>query len=54
MSSDKIDAVLEQFGEEEDLSEWQLIDERKVNYDEEAELDYQIDQLNKKKDKHAI
>jgi hypothetical protein len=49
MSSDKIDAVLEQFGEEEDLSEWQLIDERKVNYDEEAELDYQIDQLNKKK-----
>ena len=49
MSSDKIDTILEQFGEEEDLSEWQLIDERKVNYDEEAELDYQIDQLNKKK-----
>lgn len=49
MSSDKISTILEEFGEDEDLSEWQLIDERKVNYDEEAELDYQIDQLNKKK-----
>ena len=49
MSSEKISAALEEFGEDEDLSEWQLNDELKVNYDEEAELDYQIDQLNKKK-----
>ena len=40
---------LQDFGEDEDLTEWELIDERKVKYDEEAELDYQIDQLNKKK-----
>ena len=39
---------LEEFGEEEDLSEWELIDERKVDYDDEEALDYQIDELNKK------
>jgi len=51
MSSDKtdLDDFMQEFGEDEDLSEWELIDEREVNYDEEAELDYQIDQLNKKK-----
>ena len=39
---------LESFGEDEDLSEWELIDERKVDYEDEDALDYQIDQLNKK------
>jgi len=39
---------LEEFGEDEDLSEWSLIDERKVDYDNEDALDYQIDELNKK------
>ena len=38
---------LEEFGEDEDLSEWTLIDERKVDYDNEEALDYQIDELNK-------
>jgi len=44
----ELDNVLEELGEEEDLSEWTLIDERKVNYDDEEALDYQIDELNKK------
>ena len=50
MSSDKteLDDFMEEFGEDEDLSEWTLIDERKVDYDSEQALDYQIDQLNKK------
>ena len=39
---------LESFGEDEDLTEWVLIDERKVDYEDESALDYQIDQLNKK------
>jgi hypothetical protein len=39
---------LEEMGEDEDLSEWSLIDERKVDYDDEDALDYQIDELNKK------
>jgi len=39
---------LEEFGEDEDLSEWSLIDERKVDYEDEEALDYQIDELNKK------
>ena len=39
---------LESFGEDEDLSEWELIDERKVDYDTEDALNYQIDQLNTK------
>ena len=49
-SKDKteLDNVLEEFGEEEDLSQWTLIDERKVNYEDEEALDYQIDELNKK------
>ena len=31
-----------------------MIDERKVDYDDEEALDYQIDQLNKKKDKSTL
>jgi len=56
MSSDKteLDDFMEEFGEDEDLSEWTLIDERKVDYDDEDALDYQIDQLNKKKDKSTL
>jgi len=56
MSSDKteLDSFLEEFGEEEDLDEWTLIDERKVDYDDEEALDYQIDELNKKKDKSTL
>ena len=38
---------LEEFGEDEDLKEWDLIDERKVDYDTEQELDNQIKELNK-------
>ena len=33
---------------DEDLTEWELIDERKVDYEAEEALDYQIDQLNTK------
>jgi hypothetical protein len=40
---------LEQFGEDEDLTDWELIDERKVDYDLEDELDKQINDLNSKK-----
>ena len=56
MSSDKteLDSFLEEFGEEENLDEWTLIDERKVDYDDEEALDYQIDELNKKKDKSTL
>ena len=45
---------LEEFGEDEDLDEWELIDERKVDYDNEEALDYQIKELNKKKDKSTL
>ena len=38
---------LEEFGEDEDLKEWDLIDERKVDYDTENELDEEINELNK-------
>ena len=48
------DDILAEFGEEEDLENWVLIDERKVDYDDEEALDYQIDELNKKKKKHTI
>ena len=46
ISSEEV--TLESFGEDEDLSEWELIDERKVDYEAEDALDYQIDQLNTK------
>jgi len=42
------EVTLESFGEDEDLTEWELIDERKVDYEAEEALDYQIDQLNTK------
>jgi hypothetical protein len=43
----KIFDALDKFGEDEDLSNWDLIDERKVDYDTELELDEEIDKLNK-------
>jgi len=45
----KIFSELEEFGEDEDLSEWDLIDERKVDYDSEDELDKEINKLNNPK-----
>ncbi len=47
-SKRKKEVSLESFGEDEDLTEWELIDERKVDYEDEDALDFQIDQLNKK------
>ena len=41
---------LESFGEDEDLSEWELIDERQVDYESEDALNYQINQLNTKEE----
>ena len=38
--------VLEELGEDEDLSKWDLIDERKVDYNTEKELDAEINELN--------
>lgn len=38
---------IEEFGEDEDLENWELIDERKVDYDKEDELNAEIDKLNK-------
>jgi len=56
MSSDKteLDNFMEEFGEDEDLENWTLIDERKVDYDDEEALDYQINKLNKKKEKSTL
>lgn len=47
MSSHEID--LSKYGEEIDLNEWELVDSREVNYDEESELDAQINALNNPK-----
>lgn len=44
---DEID--LTEVGEEVDLNEWVLVDSRKVNYDEETQLDEQIEALNNPK-----
>jgi len=44
----KMFSELEEFGEDEDLENWVLIDERKVDYDDEDALDEQIKQLNTK------
>jgi hypothetical protein len=41
---------LEEFGEDEDLENWELIDEREVDYEKEEELDAQIRDLNTKKE----
>jgi len=49
MSSQVDFSNLEEFGEDEDLTDWELIDERKVDYDLEDELDKQINDLNSKK-----
>jgi hypothetical protein len=45
----KMDSDLEDFGENEDLEEWELIDERKVDYDSEEELDKEVKSLNNPK-----
>lgn len=41
---DQID--IEEFGEDIDLSEWELIDSRPVNYEDEARLDAELEALN--------
>ncbi len=50
----ELDIFLNENGEDEDLDNWILIDERKVDYDDEKALDYQINELNKKKDKSTL
>ena len=40
---------LEQFGEDIDLSEWELIDSRQVDYEQEQELDLELERLNNPK-----
>ena len=40
---------LEQFGEDIDLSEWELIDSRQVDYEEEEALDAELEKLNNPK-----
>jgi hypothetical protein len=47
LSSHEID--LSNYGEEIDLNDWELVDTRKVNYEEESELDAQINALNNAK-----
>ena len=39
---DKMFDLLDEFGEEEDLDEWELVDEREVDYDQEETLDKMI------------
>ena len=50
-SRTELDNFMQEYGEDEDLENWTLIDERKVDYDDEEALDYQINELNKKNDK---
>ena len=45
----KMVSDLEEFGEDEDLENWELIDERKVDYDAEDELDEELNKLNNPK-----
>ena len=45
----KMVSDLEEFGEDEDLENWELIDERKVDYDAEDELDKELNKLNNPK-----
>ena len=40
---------IEDFGEDEDLENWELIDERKVDYDAEDELNEELNKLNNPK-----
>lgn len=49
MSSHIDEINLDEFGEEIDLDEWELIDSRKVDYDEEAKLDAELEALNNPK-----
>ena len=37
---------IDEFGEDEDLENWELIDERKVDYDKEDELNAELEKLN--------
>jgi hypothetical protein len=46
LSSHLDELNLEEFGEELDLDEWELVDSRQVSYDEEARLDAELDMLN--------
>jgi hypothetical protein len=46
LSSHLDDLNLEEFGEELDSNEWELIDSRKVSYEEEARLDAELEALN--------
>ena len=45
----KVFSDLEELGEEEDLENWELIDERKVDYDKEDELNEELNKLNNPK-----
>ena len=45
----KLSKDLEEFGEDEDLENWELIDERKVDYDLEDELNEELNKLNNPK-----
>ena len=45
----KVFSDLEEFGEDEDLENWELIDERKVDYDLEDELNEELNKLNNPK-----
>ena len=45
----KVFSDLEQLGEDEDLDNWELIDERKVDYDAEDELNDELNKLNNPK-----
>ena len=49
LSSHLDDIDLDSFGEDIDLDEWELIDSRQVDYDEEAKLDAELDALNNPK-----
>ena len=46
LSSHIDDLNIEEFGEEIDLTEWELIDSRPVNYEDEARLDAELEALN--------
>jgi len=48
LSSHLDELNLDEFGEELDLDEWELVDSRQVSYEEEARLDAELDMLNSK------
>ena len=45
----KMASDLEEFGEDEDLENWELVDERKVDYDAEDSLNEELEKLNNPK-----